>query len=257
MRPAHIEKESSMDTITFAYPILFERAEEGGWVITSRDLPEVVSQAEDGEDRVNIAEGALQAAIEGRLLLDKVIPAPSGARRHEVLVTVPVETATKAALHRMVAEENISKSDLARKIDLDEKEVRRLLDPQHSSKVPRIADALAAYGRRLQISIVKLSDQPVPDVRMEKLYGEASHRLEVHVIPHHSGWAVKGEGNLRASSIHGTKAEAIHAARKARSWDVVVHGRDGKIQEKTQRRDPMPPREKAARLSGGSKKGRA
>ena len=30
-----------------------------------------------------------------------------------------------------------------------------------------------------------------------------------HVVPHELGWAVKGAGNSRATSIHSTQAEAI------------------------------------------------
>lgn len=262
--------------ITFAYPLLF-KSEEGGWVITCRDLPELVSQAAKGEDRVEVAEGALQAAIEGRLLLKRELPIPSAARGDEVMVTLPVETATKAALHLMVAEEKVSKSDLARRIDLDEKEVRRLLDPQHSSKVPRIADALAAYGRRLQISVVRLPDHPsrpraaTAEIKerakaVAKEIQRTSTKIEalsepqyldvavrnrgVHVEPRQGEWVVRVEGNSRASSVHGTKAAAIDSARGlARSGkvDLVVHGRDGKVQESRRNYRPEHPRKGRAR----------
>ena len=145
--------------VTFAYPVRFERAEEGGWVISSRDLPELWSQAEDDEDRVEVAEGALQAAFEYRIMKKEPLPQPSKPRTNEQLVTVPVETATKAALHMVVAEEKVTKTELAKRLALDEKEVRRLMDPQHASKVPRIAQALAAYGKRIQISIVPASSR--------------------------------------------------------------------------------------------------
>ena len=35
-----------------------------------------------------------------------------------------------------------------------------------------------------------------------------------HVVPHPQGWAVKGEGNQKASSVHSTQREAIGAARE-------------------------------------------
>ena len=141
--------------ITFVYPVRFERAPEGGWVITCRDLPEVISQAEDNEDRIDVAEGALQAAFESRIVLNEPFPQPTAKRADEELVTVPIETATKAALHMVVGEEKPSKSELARRLDLDEKEVRRLMDPQHPSKAPRIAKAVAGFGYRIQVSVVK------------------------------------------------------------------------------------------------------
>lgn len=52
----------------FAYPVRFKRDKDGDWLITARDLPEVVSQAKSSENRVDVAEGALQAEIESRIL---------------------------------------------------------------------------------------------------------------------------------------------------------------------------------------------
>lgn len=137
----------------YAYPVRFERAQEGGWVITSRDLPEVVSQAEDSEDRVDVAEGALQAAIEGRILSNEAIPSPSDPKKGEEVVAIPVDTAAKAALYSRVRELGLSKADLAKKMEVNEKEARRLLDPTHPSKLPRIAQALHALGQRLQLAV--------------------------------------------------------------------------------------------------------
>ena len=35
-----------------------------------------------------------------------------------------------------------------------------------------------------------------------------------HVVPHQDGWAVKGEGNQRATSVHDTQQQAFDAARQ-------------------------------------------
>jgi uncharacterized protein YdaT len=67
-----------------------------------------------------------------------------------------------------------------------------------------------------------------------------------HVVKRDERWAVRGAGNSRDTSHHGTQAEAIDAAREiARNQqaDVVIHGRDGRIREKdSYGRDPFPPR---------------
>jgi len=60
-------------------------------------------------------------------------------------------------------------------------------------------------------------------------------------------WAVKGEGNKRASSLQPTQERAIRdatrIARRERS-EVVIHGRDGKIRDKDSfGRDPYPPKD--------------
>jgi hypothetical protein len=47
----------------------------------------------------------------------------------------------------------ISKANLARTLQVDEKEIRRLLDPHHPSKLPRMEEALRAFGKRLVLSL--------------------------------------------------------------------------------------------------------
>jgi uncharacterized protein YdaT len=68
-----------------------------------------------------------------------------------------------------------------------------------------------------------------------------------HVVPHCGKWAIKGDGNQRASKIVTTQVEAIEVARRiARNQgsDVVIHGRDGKIRDKdSYGTDPFPPRD--------------
>jgi uncharacterized protein DUF2188 len=60
---------------------------------------------------------------------------------------------------------------------------------------------------------------------------------DVHVIRGNSGgWQVRVEGTARARSIHETQAEAARVgsaiARKNKS-ELLIHGRDGKIRERS------------------------
>lgn len=53
---------------------------------------------------------------------------------------------------------------------------------------------------------------------------------KVHVISRNGGWAVKKEGNSRASKIYSTKDAAVKGARSlSKGSDIVVHKRDGSI----------------------------
>ena len=67
-----------------------------------------------------------------------------------------------------------------------------------------------------------------------------------HVVPHDDGWAVKGEGNQRVSSIHSTQSQAIEAARQTainNKSEMLIHGRNGQIRERnTYGKDPYPPK---------------
>jgi len=57
-----------------------------------------------------------------------------------------------------------------------------------------------------------------------------------HVIPQGAGWAVRGAGNTRATRVMSSRREAIEIAREiARNQltQLVIHGADGRIREKT------------------------
>ena len=43
--------------------------------------------------------------------------------------------------------------NLAKRLGVDEKEVRRLLDSHYGSKLPRIAQAISVLGKRLVIGL--------------------------------------------------------------------------------------------------------
>lgn len=67
-----------------------------------------------------------------------------------------------------------------------------------------------------------------------------------HVVLHESGWAVRGAGNERASSVHGTQREAIDAARDTairQGSEMLIHGENGRIRKRnTYGKDPYPPK---------------
>lgn len=67
-----------------------------------------------------------------------------------------------------------------------------------------------------------------------------------HVVPHDSGWAVKGAGNSKATSVHSTQADAIQQAREIaqnQRSEMLIHGQNGRIREKNScGNDPYPPK---------------
>jgi hypothetical protein len=67
-----------------------------------------------------------------------------------------------------------------------------------------------------------------------------------HVVPHEGGWAVRGAGNERATSVHETQSAAIQAARgiaQNQHSELLIHGRNGQIRERDSfGGDPFPPR---------------
>lgn len=91
----------------FAYPVTLAADEgDGGFVVTCRDLPEVISQGD-----------TLEAAIKMRIEDSLDFPLPSQAKKGEHLASLPVGSAMKAAVYLAMKEQGLSKSDRARRMD--------------------------------------------------------------------------------------------------------------------------------------------
>lgn len=84
---------------------------------------------------------------------DLDIPRPSRPMRGERLVPVPIQTALKAALVLEMRRAGITRVELARRLEVDEKEIRRMLDPYHPTKADRLERALAIFGRRAELRV--------------------------------------------------------------------------------------------------------
>jgi antitoxin HicB len=142
-------------THEFVYPVNLTPDEtDGGFVVTFPDVPEAITQGTDVSDALAQAADALEEALAGRIRRGDPIPEPSETGPDQQVVLVPALTAAKAALYLALREARISKSELAQRLGYDEKEVRRLLDPKHLSKLPRIQKALAALGKRIAVRLV-------------------------------------------------------------------------------------------------------
>jgi antitoxin HicB len=137
----------------FQYPVLLTPADEGGYVVTCRDLPELATQGDSIDDALEQAADAMDEVFATYLTEGLDLPPPSKARRREHLVAPPAETVAKAALYVAMRQAGISKVQLAKRLGVDEKEVRRLLDPHYGSKLPRIAKAISLLGQRLVIGV--------------------------------------------------------------------------------------------------------
>ncbi len=119
-----------MRAFTYAVRLALDK-QDGGYVVTCRDLPEAITQGETLEEALTEAADALEEAIAGRISDGRDIPMPSDAKRGERTVSVPPSMALKAAVYLAVREAGISNSELARRMRLDEEG-----GPPHSRSAP-------------------------------------------------------------------------------------------------------------------------
>lgn len=120
-------------------------------VVTFRDVPGAIGGGPDRaaaltEGRKALAEMLVWLAEDGAEL-----PSPSRARRGETPVSVPAVTAAKLALFAEMKRKALRQTELAVRLGCDAKEVRRILDFGHPTKMARLEAALEAVGVRLGI----------------------------------------------------------------------------------------------------------
>jgi antitoxin HicB len=137
---------------TFVYHARFEPGDESGIVVTFPDVPEAITEGDNNAKARVMAEEALGLALLSYPKRGLPLPEPRAHGGDLIPIIVAPDDAAKLAVLDAWRRANISKSDLARRLGKDEKEVRRILDPMHPTKLSVLEAALRALGRRLLIS---------------------------------------------------------------------------------------------------------
>jgi antitoxin HicB len=88
----------------------------------------------------------VETMIEDLIDANAAIPDGSTPRNGEHITSPGLSMALKAALHTAMRNAGMTKSELARVMEKDEKEVRRLLDPRHRSGIASAQAAFDALG---------------------------------------------------------------------------------------------------------------
>lgn len=135
--------------IKFWYPVSVKKDSQGFYMASFPNFPEAVT---DGATRIEALQESIDClaeAIAGRINRGDDIPQSARQTR----VPVPAQMAIKAGLYLAMRESKIKNTELAKKMEVDEKEVRRLLDPYHSSKLPRIEAAMKALGKHIMVEV--------------------------------------------------------------------------------------------------------
>lgn len=122
-----------------------------GWMITFSDFPEAGTYGRDREEALRFAVGALEEVIAARIADREDIPQPR--RRRGTPVVLPTLTAAKVGLYQAMRQAGVHKAGLARRMGASQKQVDRLLDLNHASRLDQIDTALAALGKRLAVEV--------------------------------------------------------------------------------------------------------
>ena len=136
----------------YSYPIDLHEEPEGGFSVTFPDFDEAFTDGDSFTEAISEAADCLEEALAGRILRRDDIPAPSPAKGRPTAVPGAV-LAAKTALYEALHEERLSINAFAVSMGVQESEVLRMLDPRHATKIGRLEEALARFGKRLVVSV--------------------------------------------------------------------------------------------------------
>ncbi|SHO67144.1 antitoxin HicB [Pseudoxanthobacter soli DSM 19599] len=140
----------------FAYPVAFARGPSGKIEVSARDVPPLITSGDSEAAAIAQAIDGLGAALATYVFDGADFPVPSAPLPGERLVAPPPLAAAKFAVIAAWRAADISKTELAARLGLAEGEVRRILDPRHSTKLDRLAAVAEALGKRLVVGIEEL-----------------------------------------------------------------------------------------------------
>jgi antitoxin HicB len=145
-------RDEEVSLRTYTYRAVTEPGErEGIRVVTFPDVPEAITEGQGEAEALREAEDALGVALLSYLM--RGLPLPDPRTRSGHAITVAAEVAAKLAVLETFAGSGLSKSELARRLGVSENEARRILDPMHATKLPRLAEALSVLGKRLIVGV--------------------------------------------------------------------------------------------------------
>ena len=136
----------------YSYPIDLRKEREGGYSVTFPDFDEAFTDGDTFAEAIAEAADCLEEALAGRIARREDIPAPSAAKGRPLAVPGAI-LAAKTALYEALREQRLSNSAFAVAMGVQESEVRRMLDPRHATKIGRLEEALARFGKRLVITV--------------------------------------------------------------------------------------------------------
>ena len=116
-------------------------------------MPEAITYGTDDEEVRMMAGEVLELAVAERMDLGEEVPTASAAKPGDILIRLRPLLAAKAALHNALKQSHTTKSDLARRLQVDEAVVRRMLQPRRATRIDNLTEAFEALDATLQVTV--------------------------------------------------------------------------------------------------------
>ncbi len=124
-----------------------------GFTVQFADIPEGITDGDTLDEMLSMAVDCLETAVEFYFEDKRPVPMPSDANgRYTVSPSPQVEM--KIMLHNEMLAQGISKSEMARRLNIAPPNFERVMNVRHKTKFETLYSAFAALGKRLEIRVV-------------------------------------------------------------------------------------------------------
>ena len=130
----------------YIYPCDFtpDTAEGNGFVVTFPDIGWGATGAATFKESILLAEDALVVALSTYIANNEELPAPSPWAEGQELIGVQPAIAAQLDLYTAMRRQNLTRADLARRLNLSQPAVHRLLALDYRTPITQIRRALDA-----------------------------------------------------------------------------------------------------------------
>ena len=143
--------------MNMSYPVTLKSYQGGQVGVFFADVPEAITAGTNEAEALDRAQDALTVALSSYLDDGRPLPVPSKAKRGQPMVVLPPRVAIKLAIHEAMCDQGVTQAQLGELLSIDGRQVRRILDLDHESKLSQLEVALAALGLRASVTVTKVS----------------------------------------------------------------------------------------------------
>jgi antitoxin HicB len=135
------------------YPLTLKPDQNGMLIAQAVDAPAALTVGHDEADAIVQAVDALITLFAHLMAEGEPIPRPSRPKRGQPCAILPPIVAAKLAIYEAMRASGLTQTALAERLGCDPRQIRRLLDLDHASRLDQLEAALAALGKRLIIEV--------------------------------------------------------------------------------------------------------
>lgn len=138
------------------YALNFAPEEEGGYTVTCRNIPELITCGDTDEECIEMAEDVLISCVEVYFEKGWLFPESNEKLRDtERLIYLPDIIFAKVLLHNALIKEKVSKAELAKRMSVLPQSLTPVFTVRHNTKLETISKALEALGYTLHLFTTK------------------------------------------------------------------------------------------------------